>query len=313
QPGVSFFVTRMRWRRTTAVLVVYGLFLLLIIAAPALLTPMLLFQADALAVEFERLQRIFSEAAALPYLNFTLPANLEEMVARFLDPQEVFGVLGSASQNLAWGLIIFVTIYYFLLDWRRLAIFVINQAPPALQPDLLRLAGPIRAVWSAYLRGQLLLMLVIGFVTTLATAAIGLPGALLIGVLAGALDVIPSVGPAAAMLVGGAVALLEGSTYLPLSNPWFALLTLIVFGAIQTAENVWLRPRIFGQRLRLHPAVVFVAIIGALALAGVVAALVIVPTISTVEILGRYLYRRILGLPPWMPEESLGELPSATT
>jgi hypothetical protein len=128
---------------------------------------------------------------------------------------------------------------------------------------------------------------------------VGLPDALLIGILAGALDVIPSLGPIIALVIATLVALFQGSYYLALSNIWFALLVFGLFFLIQIVENIWLRPRILSHSLRLHPALVFVAIIGALALAGVVAALVIVPVIKSSEVLGSYLIRRMLGLDPW--------------
>jgi predicted PurR-regulated permease PerM len=72
-----------------------------------------------------------------------------------------------------------------------------------------------------------------------------------------------------------------------------------LFGGINVVENVWLRPRIMGNSLRLHPAIVFVAIVGSLALAGILVALIIVPVIGSVLVIGRYLYCKILDIDPW--------------
>ena len=101
------------------------------------------------------------------------------------------------------------------------------------------------------------------------------------------------------MVVGAGVAFFAGSTYLSISNFWFMLLVVAIFAFIQGVESVWIRPLIFGHSMRLHPAIVFVAIVGALALAGVVVALIIIPIISSLEILGNYIFRRILGQNPW--------------
>ena len=54
-----------------------------------------------------------------------------------------------------------------------------------------------------------------------------------------------------------------------------------------------------GPRLQLHPALIFIGVIGALALSGILVALVIVPIMRTAGILGRYFVRRILLLDPW--------------
>jgi len=82
------------------------------------------------------------------------------------------------------------------------------------------------------------------------------------------------------------------------------LLVVIVFTFIQLLENTWLRPRIMSERLRLHPAVVFVAVVASLAMAGILTALIIVPLIGSALVIGRYLYRKIFDLPPWPDEES---------
>jgi predicted PurR-regulated permease PerM len=56
---------------------------------------------------------------------------------------------------------------------------------------------------------------------------------------------------------------------------------------------------VLGQSLRLHPAVVFIAVISSLTMAGVLVALIIIPVLGSLAILGRYLYARIVGIDPW--------------
>jgi predicted PurR-regulated permease PerM len=78
---------------------------------------------------------------------------------------------------------------------------------------------------------------------------------------------------------------------------------IIVYALVQQVDNLWLRPHLLGERLRLHPAVVVVGLIGALALSGLLGALIVVPLIATGKIVGRYIQRKLLGLPPWLPED----------
>jgi predicted PurR-regulated permease PerM len=107
------------------------------------------------------------------------------------------------------------------------------------------------------------------------------------------------VGPFVVMVIGAIVAYVAGSSYLPISNLWFAVLVAVIFSAINVVENIWLRPRIMGASVRLHPAIVFVAVIGSLTLAGILTALFIVPLIGSALVLGRYLYCKILDVNPW--------------
>lgn len=317
EPAVTILVRRYRVQRKLAVPLVYVGLLIVLVAIPAIFTPVVIDQGKNIGLELGRIQQILVNSGLTSFLSpgEDLSEPLQDFFAPLMNPERVFGVLQMATANLAWVLIILVTTYYFLLDWERLRNWFIDLIPSQYHPDINHLMREVNEVWKAYLRGQLLLMLIVGTLTWLGGAALGLPAALLIGMLAGLLDVIPSVGPVVAMFIAVVIALLEGSTYLPLSNVWFAALVLGVFTAIQVFENIYLRPRIFSQTMRIHPGVVFVAIVSALALAGILIALVIVPTIRTAEIVGRYTIRRIWGLQPWervTADTSTDEQPLAT-
>jgi predicted PurR-regulated permease PerM len=304
-PAVSFFINKLHLKRKFAVPIVFLLFIAILASIPATFTPILVNQLETIGNEFLKILEFLQDT--LPEINilgFTLfdydvPGDIQEFISPLLQPQQIFGVFRAATENIAWILVIFVSSYYFLLDSRRLRDWFFSIFPEQYQDDIHILYYQIKDIWQAYLRGQLLLMFIIGIMTWLAMMAIGLPNALLVGIIAGALDLIPSLGPAVAMIVAGIIAFVAGSTYLPMSNFWFAILVIGVFSGIQFFENLWLRPRILGHRLRLHPALVFVAIIGALVLAGVLVALVIVPVIRTLEIIGRYILKRVMGLDPW--------------
>ena len=205
----------------------------------------------------------------------------------------------AATTNLAWIMVILVTTYHLLQDWERLREWLIHLVPAGHQSDVRRLYEEIKTVWQAHLRSQLRLMLLVGVLVGLGSAAIGLRHALLLGLLAGGLDLIPSLGPIVAMAVAIGVAWFEGSVYLPLSKGWFAIVVIVLYTLVQQVENIWLQPRIMGRRLRLHPGLVFIAVTGALALGGTVVALIIVPLLATAGVVGRYVHHRMLGLEPW--------------
>jgi predicted PurR-regulated permease PerM len=307
-PAVSFLTRKTGMPRRAAVPIVYVLLLLFLASLPAIATPVIIAQIDDIQAELVSLQDTLGDTLTrvntwgIPLLPSAQEGEILDLFSLLFDPQRIFGVLLSATENVVWILITMVATFYLLMDGERLRDWSFTLAPDPYKEDLVRLHGSIKTIWSAYLRGQLLLMLIIGVLTWLMAMAVGLRGSLLIGILAGALDVIPSLGPVVAMVIAGVVAYLEGSTILPLSRFWFTLLVVGLFTGIQAFENVYLRPRILSQSLRLHPALVFVAIVGALYLAGVVMALIIVPLISSIEIVCRYLFRRILGLDPWEDE-----------
>jgi predicted PurR-regulated permease PerM len=305
-PAVTLIKTRTRLRHNASVSLVYLLFLAVLAVSLLIFVPVVAGQAKRVALELQIVKVRLEEALISPvtFLDFELPLDemlleLQEISAPLLKPQRVLRTLIAATTNLAWIMVILVTAYHLLRDWASLREWLVRLAPEAYQPDVRRLHKEIKDVWQAHLRGQLLLMLLVGVLTGLGSVAIGLRHAVLLGLLAGALDLIPSLGPMVAMVVAIGVAWFEGSVYLPLSKGWFAIVVIALYTLVQQVENIWLQPRIMGRRLRLHPGLVFIAVTGALTLSGTVVALIIVPLLASAGVVGRYVHSRILGLEPW--------------
>ncbi len=241
----------------------------------------------------------------LPFEFGTLIPAIRQTVSAMTipNPEDALRILEVTSRNFLWLLIIVVTAYYLMTDWDKLRTSIINLAPRSEQHDLYRLYKEIRTVWMGYLRGQIRLMFILAIMYAIAWFAIGLPGALALGVLAGLLNLLPEVGPFAVAVLATIIALIEGSAYIPVSNFWFAILTLGLYLLLNNFKTIWLQPRILGQSVFLHEGVVFVAIISAIVLQGMLGVLIVVPLLATFVVLGRYFRRRLLGLPSFADEE----------
>lgn len=284
----------------------YAIFIAAIVSVLAGFTPVAIDRVTALTQDFESLvfdveQNILDNA---DMFGVDLPMqewidNFNQSSIDYLVPSNLLSVFTNVSANFVWVLIVFVTVFYLLQDWTKLRDWAILQVPPYRRDDFVRLYLEVKLVWQAYLRGQLVLMTVVGLLSWLGAAAVGLRGAWAVGLLAGILDVIPSVGPAIAAMIGIVVAFFTGSTYIPVSNLVFAIIVLSIFVLVQGIENIWLRPRILGNSLRIHPALVFIGVMSSLAVAGVFVTLFIVPLMGTVGVLWYYLRARMLGIDPW--------------
>ena len=291
----------------------YFLFVFVLLGALATLTPFIISTVTDLATDLESLLiDLETGIASTPNVLgvelqiHDLIEGIQSNIGTYIVPGEVLGVLSNVSANATWVLVTFVTLFYLLLDWHKLRDWAILQVPPYRRSDFLRLYVEIKTVWQAYLRGQLVLMLVVGLTSWLGAAALGLRSAWAIGILAGLLDVVPTVGPAIAAVIGMTVAWFTGSTYLPVSNLIFVFVIGAWFGVVQGIENIWLRPRILGNSLRMHQAFVFIGVMGSLALAGVFVTLIIVPLMGTVGVLWHYLRARMLDIDPW-PDGALDD------
>jgi predicted PurR-regulated permease PerM len=151
----------------------------------------------------------------------------------------------------------------------------------------------------------LLLMAIVGVAFTIAWTILGIPGALVLGVIAGFLTLIPDLGPFLAAMLAIGVALLEGSnwSWMPSSSFVVALIALAVYLVLIAIKNFWLRPYIMGRSVRMDEAVVLISIILSTILWGILGALLIVPALASLIIIFDYLRRHILGLPPFPPKE----------
>lgn len=317
-PTVSYVNKNTRLERTWAVLLVYLFSLAMLITAVIILAPIIPAQITNLVEELQIITEQVQEQVSEPieFMGFYIPldqiiGDFEVIPTDFIQADAIIGLVQSVSTNIGWVLLVLVTTYYLLQDWPQLRDWLLNLAPSEYSDDVQRLYQEIKTVWQRYLKGQLRLTLIIGFFTGLGGFLIGLPGWLAIGILAGVLDIILTVGPAVVMVVIGIVAYFAGSTYLPMSNFWFAVLAVGLSSLLQVIEQIWLRPRIMGHSLRMHPGVVFIAIIGALALAGVLAALIIIPVVGSIIVIGRYIYYKIFDLDPW-PDASREADPDQT-
>ncbi|MCJ7568224.1 MAG: AI-2E family transporter [Anaerolineales bacterium] len=314
-PVVNFLADRTRLSRPAMATIVFLFGLIVVVILPVIMLPTLLTEIQILAADFQEIIAQAQDMVSQPVLIFDQELHLGQLLPDFTEmfsrsivgfSENIFHFLETATKNLLWILIILAATYYLLRDWALLRKRLSRFVPEQYLPDARRLYSEIKLVWRGYLRGNLVLMLIVGVVFSLAWVIIGVPGALVLGIIAGILTIIPDLGPAIAAGLAVVVALFEGSTYLQISNIWFAILVASVYMVLINIKNIWLRPRIFSRGVHMHEGIVFVAIMVAVLIQGILGALIIVPLLASISIVGNYTYRRIRKLPPW-PDVTLND------
>lgn len=313
-PLVELSRRRFKLSQAVASRLVFFFGLALIVALPVSLLPMLTREVNEVIGDLFRIiddvEALLAKPIAVAGLQFhfndLIPALRDSLsaVVQFL-PENAFKVIETTSRGMLWSLVIVVSVYYFMTDWDRLRDWLIGLAPSDYQHDIWRLYRKIKTVWMNYLRGQLTLMIIVAVVFSVIWSAIGLPGALLLGILAGLFSLIPDVGPFAATALALAVALLEGSNFawMPQNHLVFALIVAGLYVVLINVKNIWLRPLIYGRSVHMHEGVIFVAIIAAVIFTGIIGAFIIVPVLASLGVIGRYLHARLMGLPAFEDEE----------
>ncbi|MBA2777671.1 AI-2E family transporter [Billgrantia kenyensis] len=195
----------------------------------------------------------------------------------------------SGAAFLAWvtyfALIPVVT-FYLLLDWDRLLVNLRNMLPRRWEPDAVRLTKRCDEVLSAFLRGQLLVMLTLGAIYAIGLTLMGVRFGLLIGMVAGLASIVPFLGFIVGISVALIVAFFQFGTLLALLG------VVIVFTVGQIIESVLLQPKLLGDRIGLHPVAVIFSVLAGGNLFGFTGVLLALPAAAVIMVLLRELNER---------------------
>lgn len=215
-------------------------------------------------------------------------------------------VVGTVVNFVISFIVLFFISLYWTKDAPAIRAYVEGLFPQSYQSELIDLLRRIGYTWQNFLRGQLLLSFVIFLATWIVLSAVGMPGALLLAILAGVLEVIPNLGPIVAMIPAILIALIQGSDVLAaygIGNFGFALITVAIYFIVQQLENNILVPRIIGGVVNLHPIVVMCGVIVGFQMAGILGALFAAPVLASMRTVGSYIYAKLLDVPPFQGQE----------
>lgn len=294
--------------RTICILLIFIVLFLLIATIPATVVPVFVEQVARLNVDLQQVTADLVVLISQPINLMGYAVNLEDVVgdlqARIADLWQPFAtqtvsLLFDIASSLLWTISILVIAFYLIRDAERIRGFLDTMAPPGYEEELRSLREEINYTWKSFFRGQLVLGLVVGTAVWLLMWIVGMPNAGMMGLLAGLLEAVPNFGPVIATIPALLMALLRGSTYLPISNVAFAVLVLGIYILVQQVENNFLVPRIIGSRLRLPPIIVFVGMLAGASLAGVLGLLLAAPVIATTRVVLRYVYAKLLDRKPF--------------
>jgi len=209
------------------------------------------------------------------------------------------GVVTSTVSSLIGLVMIPFWLFYVLHDASLVRRRSLEIIPAPLRGDLVNLVRIVDNVLGAYLRGQLLLCLFVGALVAIGLAVLGVQFPAVLGLIAGVFEILPVVGPLLGLIPALIVALIQ--------EPILGLWTLILFLAIQQIENVLLVPRVSGQAVQLHPAIVIIVLVIGNEAMGFIGMLVAVPLTAIVRDLFKYLYLRSKD-DPQTPRQALQSL-----
>ena len=182
-----------------------------------------------------------------------------------------------------------VVTFYLLRDWDRMVKFSRELLPRRIRPKVIRVTREIDEVLGQFLRGQLLVMLMLSVIYTVGLWAVGIDLALLVGFTAGLASVVPYLG----VIIGICFATMATLLQFQFSSELISQLVLVwmVFGAGQIIEGFILTPWLVGDKIGLHPVAVIFAILAGGQLFGFVGVLIALPVAAVIMVFLRHLHQ----------------------
>jgi predicted PurR-regulated permease PerM len=272
-----------RWAKSItrpgAVISVFLLIFVILAAIFSLLVPPLIHQMQ----EFS--QNLPTYTSSLSNQNNTFLPNFSDLIAKNVGQlsdylSNISSVLFSKTVGVISGVVAVVTVlvlsFYLLLEEEGMKKIYRGILPPDWHEALADTTRKITTKLGAWMRGQLLLMFVVGFAITIGLFVIGSPYALTLGLWSGLTEVIPILGP----WLGAAPGVIIGLTQSPLQG----FLALLVYLIVQQTEGNILVPRVMSRAVGLNPVVVILAILIGGKIYGILGIMLSVPLAATISV-----------------------------
>jgi len=312
-PIVDWFQKKRGFKRQNSIILVFCIAVLLVGGVVASVVPSLISQVNELTTEFPKQAKKF-QISVSSIVNTVDPAkptntspNAPAKPGWFEMPQEWLKNVGVTNEKVrefmvdavskisAWGLeqlkkvmslfgflaglaLVPVYVFYFLLEKRGIKQNWTDYLPvheSRVKEEIVFVLHSINDCLIVFFRGQVLVAMCVGALLTTGFLLIGLEYAILLGVMAGLLSIIPYLGVALSIIPAFVLSMIQ---FVP-DHGWLKpVLVLVVFAAVQAMEGLFISPKIIGDRVGLHPLTIIVAVmVGTTLLGGIMGGVLAIP------------------------------------
>ncbi|WP_207726855.1 AI-2E family transporter [Anaerosolibacter carboniphilus] len=296
------FLERKGVKRTLAVILLYTTVIITIILSSITITPKitkeisnlieLLPQYSQQANEFVnqiyiRIKQLDDISPQLTGVKEAIEDNIVYIEYTIIDVfKKVTNSIISTFSHIISLALIPIFSFYFIKDadyFKKKIIFLI---PKTCREECIDIGRDIDKLLSKFIRGQIIVAMIVGMLSTVALLILEIDFAFLIGFIAGVSNIIPYVGPIIGAIPAVVIALLD--------TPMKAIWVVIAFTTIQQVESAILSPKIVGDSVGLHPVVVILSLLVGNEWFGVIGMLFAVPVAASIKIIGKHIINLIV-------------------
>ena len=293
-----------KMRRVFSVTITYIIFIGIIFTIFFFIIPIIIDQfrtfIDKFPAYMENLTKIINDFLQ----NSVLIKNTENLIGKELIPKDVSGITKYLISRInleeidifrratTVGMLIFNTVLYLIVG-PLLGIYILNYTdkikttfikiiPKRFKNQTTIILERINKVAGRYVRGQILVSIIVGILCTIVLLVLKVDFAILLGSIAGLLNMIPLLGP----IIGAIPAALTALFISPLK----ALLVILLFIAVQQIDNYIISPNIMKYQVGVHPGIIIFSLMAGGALFGIWGLLIAVPTVAILQEILRYYF-----------------------
>jgi predicted PurR-regulated permease PerM len=234
-----------------------------------------------------------------------------QVILSYIQPAlgQLGGLVGtfasSAASTLGWMAFIVVVSYFFLLESGGFRTRIIHVDIPGYSEDIRQLRQKLGRIWNAFLRGQIIVFISKVITYAICMSVLGVHYAIGVALLAGFASFLPYIGPAINWIVLGLVTYFQGSYPFGISPLGYTAVAIITALVIDQVFDNLVTPRLMANSLKVHPAFVLIAAIIVANLIGILGVIVAAPLLATLQLVGRYTFRKLVDRDPWPLEEDI--------
>jgi predicted PurR-regulated permease PerM len=304
--------------RAIAILLVYMVFIGAVWALVSWLFPLIGSQVKELSNDMPTYQKQFDQWSAqatdwynqLP-ISDSVRHSIENSINNSLNAigsavqSALVGAVTAISRAMGFIIGLFIVpfwLFYVLKDKSRGMDAFNSMLPRAWRSDVWRILRIINGVFSRYIRGQLILALIVGLASTIGMFIVGAPFPIILGVISGITEIVPIIGPILGAIPGLALAAFHPEGWV------MVLKVLAVYLIVQQLENNLLVPKIQGDSVKVHPALIMVALVVGSQVGGLFGLVLAVPVAAILRDTYIYLYRRFAE--NYSPRDAEASVPS---
>lgn len=290
-PVVNLLSLKVGLNRTLSVVIIYVFIVAAIVAFGVVLTGRFMNES----FEFTSYVKTLSTTAreqidGLP--SWLKPTAQEALVAlehsKLLTPQHLLALFPAAISRIVSFIIFLFASFYFLKEGRRMVDKFLNLAPDNYRVELEILTNRMNAVLGGYLRGQIFMVFLVSLILFIFLSILGVKFALILAIFSGFAEIVPIIGPIVAASVAAIVVYITGTSNFPLHPFQAAGVIVLIYFVVRQFQDYFITPQVMGKITKLHPLVIFFAVLAGEHVGGIIGLILAVPVAGIIRILFEY-------------------------